>query len=70
MFPSGLDFKAVDSERVYGVFLLLSPSDQADEHVQVLRWLAGMIRAPDFISFIRQTSAPEDTRSLLEEMGG
>ena len=70
VFPAGLDFRAVDREPVHMVFLLLSPKDKAEEHVQVLRQVSLMVRKPDFIRFARQVRSAEEARGLLEEMGG
>jgi mannitol/fructose-specific phosphotransferase system IIA component (Ntr-type) len=66
---AGIEFGAVDGERVHAVFLLVSPDSMAAEHTAVLRFIAGVARNPDFMRFLRQTRAPADARGLLEEMG-
>ena len=68
VFPQGLDFQAADGEPVYSLFLLVSPKNQAEEHIQVLRWIAGMARKSDFSLFMRQTKNPQEVHSLLDEM--
>jgi mannitol/fructose-specific phosphotransferase system IIA component (Ntr-type) len=70
VFPSGVDFQAVDDELVFSIFLLISPEDQAEEHLGALRWIAGIGRKPDYTKFIRQTAKPAQAVSLLEEMSG
>jgi len=69
VFPDGIDFDAVDREKVHVVFLLLSPAAMAAEHVAVLRFIAGVARQPDFMPFVRRTRTPAEARALLEEMG-
>lgn len=69
VFPGGVDFDAVDGELVHCVFLLISPTVAAEEHVQALRWIAGMARKPDYTRFVRQTRSAEEVRGLLEELG-
>jgi len=68
VFPRGVDFDAIDGERVHAVFLLLSPADRAAEHVEVLRWIAGLARGRDFMRFLLRTKSPAEARALLEEM--
>lgn len=69
VFPDGIDFGAVDGEKVQATFLLLSPTAMAAEHVARLRWIAGVARKPDFMRFLARTRTPQDARALLEEMG-
>ena len=70
VFPDGIDFNAVDGELVYSVFLILSPTDAADEHVGILRAIANLVRSTDFIRFARQTKQPDEAWNLLQEMAG
>jgi mannitol/fructose-specific phosphotransferase system IIA component (Ntr-type) len=70
VFPRGIDFHAVDGGPVHAVFLLLSPSDQAAEHVEILRFIAALARGRDFMRFLRRTATPAQARTLLEEMAG
>lgn len=69
VFPEGIEFTSVDGERVHAVFMILSPLAEAAEHVEILRFVAGVARKPDFMRFLRRTSKPEEARGLLEEMG-
>jgi mannitol/fructose-specific phosphotransferase system IIA component (Ntr-type) len=70
VFPGGIEFDAIDGEPVHAVFLLISPADQAAEHVDVLRWIAAIARGRDFMRFLRRTATPAEARTLLEEMAG
>jgi mannitol/fructose-specific phosphotransferase system IIA component (Ntr-type) len=70
VFPRGIEFHAIDGAPVHAVFLLLSPADQAVEHVEILRWIAALARGRDFMRFLRRTTTPAEARTLLEEMAG
>ena len=69
VFPDGVDFDAVDGEPVFSLFLILSPQKAVEEHLEVLRWIAGVARSADYTRFVRQTRSAEEVRSLLEELG-
>ncbi len=69
VFPDGIDFQAVDGDKVYSVFLVISPTEAATEHVETLRWIATMARKGDFTRFMRQMKTPKDVQALLQEMG-
>ena len=68
VYPRGVDFHAVDGERVHAVFLLVSPAERAAEHVEVLRWIAALARGRDFTRFLLRTKTPAEVRALLEEL--
>jgi mannitol/fructose-specific phosphotransferase system IIA component (Ntr-type) len=66
----GLDFRAVDGERVHVLVMLISPDARQDEHLATLRWVSLMARDPDFVSFIRQARSAEDIFEVLRERAG
>jgi len=65
--PEGVEFRAVDGERVYVIVLLISPESRAEEHLATLRWLSRIARDPDFVSFIRQAESTEEVMDVLHE---
>lgn len=65
--PRGIDFKALDKQPVYSVFLLLSPEDQPEEHLKAMEAIFKHLSKPTFRRFLKQAATPEDVRSLLEE---
>lgn len=65
--PEGVEFRAIDGERVYVFVLFISPESRADEHLATLRWLSRIARDPDFVSFIRQAESAEDVMDVLHE---
>lgn len=64
----GVDFAALDGEPVHVFFAVVGGETQAEEHLQVLRWIAGIAQHPDFVSFARQASSVEQVLELLKEL--
>lgn len=63
----GIDFNALDKQPVYTVFLLLSPEDRPEEHLQAMETIFKNLSKDTFRRFLRQASSPEDVISLLDE---
>ncbi|USN98456.1 MAG: PTS sugar transporter subunit IIA [Phycisphaeraceae bacterium] len=63
----GIDFSALDKQPVYSVFLLLSPQDQPEEHLQAMEVIFKNLSKDTFRRFLRQAQSVEDVRTLLEE---
>ena len=61
--PAGIDFDALDGQPVQAIFLVLSPPDAPEEHIQVLRRITEMMRDEDLSRFLRST---KDEKSLVE----
>lgn len=64
-----IDYRAVDGEPCDLFFLLVSATDQADNHLRILRWLSKLVRNPDFVRFMRGSRDRAEAVSLLAEMG-
>jgi len=63
----GVDFSALDKQPVYSVFLLLSPQDQPEEHLQAMEVIFKNLSKDTFRRFLRQARTVEDVMSLLDE---
>lgn len=63
----GVDFNALDKQPVYSIFLLLSPADRPEEHLQAMEVIFKNLSQEKFRRFLRQASTIEDVRTLLEE---
>lgn len=63
----GVDFNALDKQPVYSVFLLLSPEDRPEEHLQAMEVIFKNLSKDTFRRFLRQSQTPEEVRALLEE---
>jgi mannitol/fructose-specific phosphotransferase system IIA component (Ntr-type) len=64
----GLDWSAIDGRPVHIVFLLVSPAEEPEIHLQCLRWIAGLARNADFRRFLLDASDETAMRDLLREM--
>jgi mannitol/fructose-specific phosphotransferase system IIA component (Ntr-type) len=65
--PSGVDFNALDKQPVYSVFLLLSPEDRPEEHLQAMEAIFKNLSKDTFRRFLRQASSVDDVTTLLDE---
>jgi PTS system fructose-specific IIA component/PTS system nitrogen regulatory IIA component len=65
--PAGVDFGSLDGQPVYTIFLILSPSDRADDHVQAMNLIFGHLQQEQFRKFMRQSDTAEKIFDLLKE---
>jgi len=63
----GIDFAALDKQPVYSVFLLLSPQDQPEEHLQAMEVIFKNLSKDTFRRFLRQARTVEEVMTLLDE---
>lgn len=64
----GLEWHAIDGRPVHVMFLLISPVDQPETHLQCLRWIATLARNSDFRRFLLDAEDAGAMRDLLREM--
>ena len=64
---SGIEFNALDKQPVYSVFLLLSPEDKPEDHLDAMEAIFGNLSQETFRRFLRQANSVEDVVTLLEE---
>jgi mannitol/fructose-specific phosphotransferase system IIA component (Ntr-type) len=64
----GLDFNAVDGEPVHLVFLVVSPFDKADAHIQALQKIFQAVKRVNFCKFLRQAKGVKDILELFHEV--
>ena len=64
---NGIDFAALDHQPVYSVFLLLSPDNQPQQHLQAMNIVFSNLQKDTFRRFLRQSSTREAISDLLEE---
>jgi nitrogen PTS system EIIA component len=64
---SGIDFDSLDGEPVYSVFLLLTPPDQKEQHLQLMKSFASQIRKEHFCEFLHQVTSVQGLTDLLSE---
>lgn len=63
----GVDFAALDGERVHSVFLILSPTDQPEEHLRAMDQVFRHLQHDRFRKFLRQSETVEALHDLLKE---
>lgn len=64
---SGIEFNALDKQPVYSIFLLLSPEDKPEDHLDAMEAIFGNLSQETFRRFLRQAGSVEDVMTLLEE---
>ena len=64
----GIDFGALDQQAVYSIFLLLSPPDDPDRHLQAMECIFRHLQQDTFRRFLRQSDSREAIVDLLHEV--
>lgn len=65
--PGGVEFNALDKQPVYSIFLLLSPEDKPEDHLDAMEAIFGNLSHETFRRFLRQADTTKDVLTLLEE---
>ena len=63
----GLEFNALDGKPVHTIFLLLSPEDRPNDHLEAMESIFGNLSQETFRRFMVQAESPEDVLVLLGE---
>lgn len=63
----GVEFNALDRQPVHSVFLLLSPEDRPEEHLDAMEAIFGNLSNEQFRRFLRQATTVEHVLTLLSE---
>lgn len=63
----GIDFASLDKQPVYSVFLLLSPVDKPDKHLQAMETIFRNLQKDDFRRFLRQVRSREDVVEAIKD---
>lgn len=64
---AGIDFAALDQQPVYTVFLLLSPDNQPQQHLQAMNIVFSNLQKDVFRRFLRQSATRQAIVELLDE---
>ena len=64
----GVDFASLDREPVYGVFLILSPDNEPEEHLRAMDLVFRHLQQERFRKFLRQSDSVERIYDLLKEV--
>lgn len=63
----GLDFDSLDGEPVHSVFLLITPPNLKEQHLQLMKSFASQIRKEHFCDFLHQVASAQALHDLLVE---
>lgn len=63
----GIDFASLDKQPVYSIFLLLSPVDKPDKHLQAMETIFRNLQKDDFRRFLRQVRSREDVVEAIKD---
>jgi len=64
---AGVDFNALDKAPVYSIFLILSPWDRPNEHLEAMENVFSNLMIETFRKFLRQATTVEEVNELLVE---
>jgi mannitol/fructose-specific phosphotransferase system IIA component (Ntr-type) len=64
---AGIDFAALDHQPVYTIFLLLSPENQPQQHLQAMNIVFSNLQDDMFRRYLRQSATREAIVELLDE---
>lgn len=64
---TGINFDALDCEKVYLFFLLISPPDRPGEHLRALEHITRQLKDDAFCRFLKQAKVQDDVLTLLNE---
>ena len=63
----GGDFESLEGAHVRLFFLLVSPPDQSERHLQVLETISRNLRNDTFCNFLTQSKTVDEIRQVLED---
>jgi PTS system nitrogen regulatory IIA component len=68
--PSGIDFRAIDEQPVYNIFLIVAPPlEVSNQYLPVLGKIAQFAKESDVPERLKEISTPAEFLALLEEKG-
>ncbi len=68
--PEGVDFKAIDDQPVYHIFLIVAPPlEVSNQYLPVLGKIAQFSREPEITERLGQIETPQEFLALLREKG-
>jgi fructose-specific phosphotransferase system IIA component len=64
---AGVDFNSLDKQPVYSIFLLVSPEEKPELHLDAIQAIFSHLSKDQFRRFLRQASTVKDVVTLLDE---
>ncbi len=63
----GVDFDALDDDKVFVIFLLIAPEDQASQHLKALARVSALLKDKYFRKALIAAESPADVLRVLEQ---
>ncbi|MBG84103.1 MAG: PTS fructose transporter subunit IIA [Phycisphaerae bacterium] len=63
----GIDFNALDGQPVHSIFLIISPEQKPEEHLEAMEAVFSHLSQDTFRSFLLQANSTDEVMTLLEE---
>lgn len=64
---TGVEFGAIDRQPVHAIFLLISPLDSPELHLDAIQAVYAQLKSEQFRRFLRQATTVADVTTLLDE---
>jgi PTS system fructose-specific IIA component/PTS system nitrogen regulatory IIA component len=64
---AGIDYNTIDGEKAHIFFLFLSPKEQNEVHLDVLKKISALVRNKLYIQFLRNARKKNDILDVLKE---
>ena len=64
---TGVDFNSLDKQPVYSIFLLVSPEEKPELHLEAIQAVFSHLSKDQFRRFLRQATTVKDVVTLLDE---
>ena len=62
---NGIDYDSLDQKPVHAVFMLISPVENSEDHLQVLKVLAKILEDPRFFRRLMSSKTPEEVYDTI-----
>src|SRR5688572_17357868 len=62
-----IPYGATDGADVHSLFLVVSPAEEGEGHVAILKWIASIVRSDYYSKVLRNTADPDSLYSLFLE---
>ena len=65
---AGVDFQALDGQPVHLVFMVLSPADQKEAHIEGIKYISKKMRNAIYKRFLMEVKGKREIRNVLKEI--
>lgn len=65
---AGIEYSSIDGEPVHTMFMILSPTERAAQHLEILKGISALARDRDFCRLVRRMNKADDIRLLIRDL--